>query len=148
MKLYNLKEDEVIKQIADEYEYWFTHIESKRQRRRDDIKLYVKESQDDVVDVHSIYTAVQTLMSINYLNEIAVEFTKRKNWDEERAINMNTCAKYDYGEMRLSVLDYVWELNRLMTGVGIQTNGDFDFTSIHPVLRQRWQKTKWRKQDL
>lgn len=73
-------------------------------------------------------------MAINYLNEIAVEFTKRKNGDEERAENANIVAQYDYSEMRLDVKDYIWEMNRLKTGVGIQIAGDFDFTSVHPNI--------------
>jgi len=54
-------------------------------------------------------------MAISYLNEISVEFTKRKNGDEERAVNANICAKYDYREMKLDVLDYTWEMNRYLT---------------------------------
>lgn len=134
MELYWLNKDNILHQIGTEYDYWYNHIEAKRQRRRDDLKLYVKESQDDVVDVHSIYTTIQTLMAINYLNEIAVEFTKRKPWDEERATNANIVAKYDYNEMNLSVKDYIWEINRLLYWCWIQTAWDFDFTSIHPTI--------------
>lgn len=135
MKLFGIKESDIIKKVNDEYIYWFNHIEQKRETRREDLLLYVKESQEDVVDIHSIYTTVQTLMSINYLNELSVEFTKRKNWDAERAVNANICAEYDYNEMWLDVLDYTWEMNRLLTWVGIQTNWDFDYTSIHPTIK-------------
>ena len=134
MKLYWLNEQDILKQVIDEYTYWYNHIEAKRQTRRDDIKLYVRESQEDRVDIHSIFTAIQTLLAINYTNEISVQFTKRKNWDEERAINANIVAEYDYNEMWLDVKDYIWELNRLLTWVWIQTAWDFDFTSIHPNI--------------
>lgn len=135
MKLYWKNSDDILKQIRNEYDYWLNHIEAKRQLRREDKLLYVRESQEDRVDVHSIYTTVQTLLAINYLNEIAVEFTKRKNWDEEKAVNTNICAEYDYWEMNLDTKDYVWEINRLLTWVWIQTNDDFDFTSIHPNIK-------------
>lgn len=134
MELYWLDKEHVLKQIRDEYDYGFNHIESKRALRREDKKLYVRESQQDRVDIHSIYTAIQTLVAINYINEISVEFTKRKNGDEEKSVNANICAEYDYGEMKLNVKDYIKEMNRLLTGVWIQTNGDFDFTSIHPTI--------------
>lgn len=126
--------DKILHQISQEYDYWYNHIEAKRQIRRDDLKLYVKESQWDVVDIHSIFTTIQTLMAIHYLNEIAVEFTPRKPWDEERARNANLVAKYDYNEMRLSVKDYVWLLNTLLYWCWIQTSGWFDFTSICPII--------------
>jgi hypothetical protein len=134
MKLYWLKEEKILNQISAEFDYGKNHIETKRTTRREDVKLYVRESEEDRVDVHSIYTTVQTLLAINYLNEIAVEFSKRKNWDEERAENANICAEFDYWEMDLDVKDYTWELNRLMTWVWIQTAWDFDFTSIHPTI--------------
>lgn len=134
MKLYWLKEEDILAQIINEYEYWFNHIESKRAIRRNDLDLYVKESQQDRVDIHSIYTTVQTLMAINYLNEIQVEFTKRKEWDEEIATNTNIVAEFDYTEMWLDVKDYIWEFNRLSTWVWIQTAWPFDFTSIHPTI--------------
>ena len=134
MKTYWLNKDKILSQISSEYSLWYTHIENKRAVRREDLKLYVRESQEDRVDVHSIYTTVQTLMAINYLNEISVEFTKRKDWDEERARNANIVAQYDYNEMDLSVKDYTWEINRLLTWVWIQTAWDFDFTSVHPNI--------------
>lgn len=134
MNLYWLSEDDILCQISWEYDYWYNHIENKRAIRREDLKLYVKESQEDVVDIHSIYTTIQTLMAISYLNEIAVEFTKRKPWDEERAANANITAKYDYNEMNLSIKDYIWEINRFLFWVGIQIAWDFDFTSIHPTI--------------
>lgn len=134
MKLFWLKESNILHQISSEYDLGYNHIEKKRETRREDLKLYVRESKEDRVDVHSIFTTVQTLLSINYLNEIAIEFKKRKPWDEERAINANIIAKYDYNEMDLSVKDYIWEINRLLTWVWIQTAWDFDFTSIHPTI--------------
>lgn len=134
MKTYWLNEDKILSQISSEYSLWYNHIENKRAVRREDLKLYVRESQEDRVDVHSIYTTVQTLMAINYLNEISVEFTKRKDWDEERARNANIVAQYDYNEMDLSVKDYTWEINRLLTWVWVQTAWDFDFTSVHPNI--------------
>ena len=134
MKLFWLKESNILHQISSEYDLGYNHIEKKRETRREDLKLYVRESKEDRVDVHSIFTAVQTLLSINYLNEIAIEFKKRKPWDEERATNANIIAKYDYNEMDLSVKDYIWEINRLLTWVWIQTAWDFDFTSIHPTI--------------
>lgn len=135
MKTYGFSEENILKQIKDEYDYGFQHIESKREIRKDDLKLYVRESQEDRVDIHSIYTAIQTLLSINYLNEIAVEFTKRKNGDEEIAANANIVAEFDYSEMKLDIKDYIWEFNRLTTGVGIQTSGGFDFISVHPIIQ-------------
>jgi len=135
MKLYWLNEDIILRQVRSEYEYWYTHIEQKRTTRRDDLRLYIKEHKEDVVQIHLIYTAIQTLLAINYQNEITVEFQKRKNGDEERAKNTNIIAEYDYWEMNLDVKDYVWEFNRLVTGVWIQTNWDFDFISICPTVQ-------------
>ena len=135
MNLFWLKEESILKQIDNEYNYGLEHIEKKREIRREDIKLYVRESQEDRVDIHSIFTTIQTLLAINYMNEIAVKFTKRKDWDEERASNANIIAQYDYNEMNLEVLDYVKEMHRLMYWVWIQTNDDFDFTSICPSIK-------------
>lgn len=134
MNLYGYKKEDILKQIRNEYDYGYNHIEAKRQLRRDDKLLYVRESQQDRVDIHSIYTAIQTLMAIFYLNEIAVEFSKRKNGDEERAENANIVAEFDYNEMRLDVIDYVGALYKFMCGIKIQINGDFDFTSVHPTI--------------
>jgi hypothetical protein len=134
MKLYWLDKQDILKQIESEYNYWYDHISNKREIRRGDLKLYVRESKEDRIDIHSIYTTIQTLLAINYMNEIAVKFSKRKNWDEERAENANICAEYDYWEMNLDVKDYVWEINRLLFGCWIQVAGDFDFVSICPRI--------------
>lgn len=135
MELYWLTEAEILAQVKEEYLYGLNHIEQKREKRREDKKLYVRESEADRVDIHSIYTAVQTLLAINWLNQVAVEFKKRKNGDEEMAANANIMAEFDYKEMRLPVKDFVWNENKFLTGVGIQIPDDFDFTSIHPNIQ-------------
>ena len=94
----------------------------------------MKESQQDKVDIHSIYSLVQTLMAINYLNEISVKFTKRKPWDEDRATNANIVAEYDYGEMNLSRKDFIKDMNKYFTWVWIQTSGKFDIVTICPSI--------------
>ncbi len=134
MKLFWLKKESILKQVKSEYEYWFNHIGTKRQKRRDDKELYVKESAKDTVDIHSIFTAIETLMAIYYLNKISVKFTKRKPWDEERATNANIVAEYDYWEMNLERKDYIWNKSKFMTWVWIQTSWPFDMVSICPSI--------------
>lgn len=129
------KTEERLKQIRQEYDYWFNYIDWKRTKRRDDLELYIKEAEQDKINTNSIYVIVQTLMSIYWQNKLSVKWQGKDRFDREKAKNTNKIAKYDYKEMWISELDYDLEFSRFMTWVWVQISDGFDFTSIVPKIK-------------
>ena len=122
----------IINQVNTEYNYWFDFIEVKREKRREDLETYVLESAKEKVNIHSIYSQIQTLMSIYYQNKISVKWQWRNRFDREVAMNTNKVAKYDYKEMGVDVLDYKLQFDVFMKWVWVLALDWFDKNSILP----------------
>jgi hypothetical protein len=68
--------------------------------QEDDIRnKYVPISTEDKVNIHSIYTTIQTRMSVYYSDKMIVEFAPRKKTFIEKAAQINRLAQFDYDEM-------------------------------------------------
>lgn len=120
-KFYWMDSDIILKQIKDEYKQWYEAISAKRKQREEDIKnKYVPMSSDDKVNIHSIYTSIQTLLSVYYSDKMLIEFAPRKKNLIEKAAQINRLAEFDYNEMWLDKIDYEWTFDAFMLWVWIK----------------------------
>jgi hypothetical protein len=71
-------------------------------------KYYVAATKEDKVSVHTIYTTMQTLMSVFYNDKAVVEFEGRTSSAQSYADNLNKLVEFDYDEMGLDKVDYQW----------------------------------------
>ncbi len=130
-----MDKQDLLNRVNKEYSYWFDFVETKRDKRREDLETYVLESSKEKVNIHSIYSQVQTLMSIYYQNKISVKWQWRNRFDREVALNTNKVAKYDYGEMDVEVLDYKLQFDVFMKWVWVMIADWFDKLQILPKWR-------------
>lgn len=130
-----MDKQDLLNRVNKEYSYWFDFVETKREKRREDLETYVLESSKEKVNIHSIYSQVQTLMSIYYQNKISVKWQWRNRFDREVALNTNKVAKYDYGEMDVEVLDYKLQFDVFMKWVWVMIADWFDKLQILPKWR-------------
>jgi len=131
---YNINEDDILTQIENEYNLWYEAVSEKRRIREDDIRdKYVPLATDDKINIHSIYTAVQTLMSIHFSDSMIVEFAARRKNQIEKAAQINRLAEFDYSEMKLEKLDYIWNFDRFFHWVWIKVIDGWDKYTQTPV---------------
>ena len=117
---YWLDNDELLKQVDYEYNQWLEAVITKRTEREDDLKKYVPTTKDDKVNIHTIFTTIQTLMSVYYSDKMNVEFSPRRKEYIPKAEQINRLAQFDYDEMWLSKIDYEWMWNTLFFWVWIK----------------------------
>lgn len=132
---FSLKEDDVIRQVRLEYEQWLDAVRTKRAIRDSDIKEYVPSTKKDKVHINSIFTTIQTLMSVYYTDKMNVKFFWRKEANRELADNLNKLAEFDYDEMDLETIDYHWNFDRFLFWVGIKILDGWNSTTNTPIAR-------------
>ena len=130
-----MNEENLLEKIRKEKDYSFNYIDQKKNKKREDFWLYMRESEADKINTNTVYVAMQTLMSIYWQNKIVIKWIWRDRFDREIAINTNKVAKFDYKEMWISELDYELEFNRFLYWVWVQISDWFDFTSIVPKIK-------------
>lgn len=132
------KEQEVLSQISNEYQAWLLATRQKRARMRNDLnKYYVEATKKNKVNVHSIYTTMQTLMSVHYTDKATVKFTWRTETADKYAQNLNKIARFDYEEMDLDKINYQWYWDAFFHWVGIKTIEWWDDITKTPIARVR-----------
>jgi len=133
---YWIDSQDILQQIKIEYKQWLEAVEWKRKEREDDLRnKYVPITRDDKVNVHSIYTTVQTLMSVYYSDKMLVEFYPRSKNLAEKAAQINKLAEFDYDEMWLSKLDYEWHWDSFFFWVWIKIIDWWDKVRQTPIAR-------------
>lgn len=119
--LYQLDSELVLKQIRNETDLSENAIQKKRLGREKDLKeLYVPAEKKNKVNINSIYTTMQTLMSVFYTDRMEVTFQPRKITSLDKAESWNRLAEFDYSEMNLEEVDYQWNWDRFFFWVGIK----------------------------
>lgn len=119
---YWLNEEALIVQVRNEYQQWLDSVTAKRRLRENDMKkVYVPTTKKDKVNINSVYTTMQTLMSVYYADRMNVEWVGRKISSNTVAKGLNKVAQFDYNEMGLDKLDYQWNWDRFFFGIGIKT---------------------------
>lgn len=136
MKLYGMEEESILKQIEQEYLIGYNSVEQVRQQKRDDKEVFFSQNRDEnKINVRTVFQAFRMKMAIRYSNRPKAEWTRRRAGDTERAKNANRVWKFDRKEMGLDKADYLTYENIDKVGVGIQTNGNFNFVTICPFIK-------------
>ena len=118
---YKVDEELLVSQIQSEYTSGLESVQAKRKIRENDVKkFYVPTTKKDKVSINSVYTTLQTLMSVYYADRMVVEWIGRKITAMGTANSLNSVAKFDYDEMGLDKLDYKWNWDRFFFGVWIK----------------------------
>ena len=131
-----MTEDSILKQIEQEYLVGYNAIEQVREQKRQDKEIFFSPNRDEnKIQVRTVFQAFRMKMAIRYSNRPKAEWTRRRAWDTERAKNANRVWKYDRKEMWLDVIDYLTYENIDKVGVGIQTAGNFNLTTICPSIK-------------
>lgn len=130
-----LKEEDVLNQIRNEYEQWLATVQTKRKKRVQDWKKFVPINKKDKVNINSIYTTIQTLLSVFFSDKMTVKWTSRKPSSQSKADQLNKVSEFDYEEMGLEKIDYQWMFNTFMDWVGIKIIDGWDKDKQVPVAR-------------
>lgn len=118
---YGVDEELLVAQIQTEYQSGLDSVQAKRKIRENDVKkFYVPTTKKDKVNINSVYTTIQTLMSVYYADRMVVEWIGRKISAMGTANSLNSVAKFDYDEMDMEKLDYKWNWDRFFFWVGIK----------------------------
>lgn len=132
---YGLSEEMVLKQVEGEYNAWRWAVESKRTAKEKDLRdLYVPKTKRNKVNINSVYTTMQTLMSVYYWDRMNVKFEGRTKSSSPYADNLNKMAEFDYDEMNLEEIDYKWNWDRFFFGVGIKVLDGWDSKTQTPIF--------------
>lgn len=91
-------EENILKQIKEEYKEGFEHVRSKREIKQKELKDYV-ETTDKKIKKHIIYTFMQTYMSVFYTGTLNVRWSGDGGRIQEKAENLNEVAEFDYKEI-------------------------------------------------
>jgi hypothetical protein len=129
-------EEVLIKQVQGEFDAWRAAIETKRRIKEKELQtLYVPAVKRGKVNVNSIYTTMQTLMSVYYGDRMNVQFEGRSKAVAQLANNLNKMATFDYEEMDLDKIDYKWNWDRFFFWVGIKVLDGWDANTSTPIFK-------------
>lgn len=135
-KEYWLKEEDVLNQIRREKEIGEDYVRKKRSNREKDLEsLYVPSEKKDKININSVYTTMQTLMSVYYTDKMTVQFDARKPTWIEKASNLNKIAEFDYDKMNLEQIDYQWAWDSFFFWVGLKVVDWWNKTTATPVAK-------------
>lgn len=133
---YWISEGDIIKQIDGEYTAGHWAVAPKLTAKEKELKdLYVPRTKKGKVNINSIYTTMQTLMSVYYWDRMNVQFEWRTKGAAPYASNLNKMAEFDYDEMNLEEIDYKWNWDRFFFGVGIKVLDGWDEETSTPIFR-------------
>lgn len=123
----------VLNQIRNEYDQWLTSIQVKRKNRTKDWAKFVPINKKDKININSIYTTIQTLLSVYYSDKQTVKWTSRKPSSQSKAEQLNKVSEFDYDEMNLDHIFYNWFFNCFMDGVWILVMDWWDSEKQCPI---------------
>lgn len=131
-----VNKDDILQKISQEVSMATQYVSSKRVTFRDRLKLYNNQrKQRDKVAILTIYTTVNTLLAVNYTDDITVEFTGREFGDNILSDNINSVATFDHEEMGLDQINYLVQWDRLFYGVGIRDISTFNIVTNTPIVK-------------
>lgn len=133
---YWIEEEKIVKQVKWEWEIGSSTITSKRDAKEKDLeKYYVPATKKNKVNINSIYTTIQTLMSVYYNDRSIVEFAPRKSASQIYADTLNKMAEFDYDEMWLDEIDFQWNFDRFFFWVGIKVLDWWNKVTSTPISK-------------
>lgn len=106
----------VMKELQDSYNY----TELKRQKKRDQLKLYVNQDKEpERISDNSLYSAMQSWMATTTSDQKSVAWLGRDWMDENIAENLNHLSKFDWEEMDMPEHEIKRRWNEGMFGLSI-----------------------------
>lgn len=106
----------VMKELQDSYNY----TELKRQKKRDQLKLYVnQEKEPERISDNSLYSSMQSWMATTTSDQKSVAWLGRDWMDENIAQNLNDLSKFDWEEMDMPEHEIKRRWNEGMFGLSI-----------------------------
>ncbi len=133
---FGLDPEMILAQVRQEYKAWLDFVISKRDLFRRRLALYSAQKKTaEKLHINTIYSVIQTLLSLYYTDEISVKFVPREFGDNDLAANLGKLAKFDYDEMELDKLNYQVQWDRFFFGVGIRIRTGWDDNRKLPMFR-------------
>ncbi len=113
------KLEKIKSQIKKEYSEWQEFYNTWIAPKRDNAKYLLWEKSSKKIHVRSIWSILQTLLSIFYIDVRKVVFSSQWSEWEYIAETYNKLAEYDYKKMRKHLYDYIKVFYWLIYGIGI-----------------------------
>lgn len=136
IKLVGLSKAEILQQISQEVTLATNYVVSRREQFRTRLALYNNQrKQRDKIGILTLYTTINTLLAVNYTDEITAEFTGRNFSDSKLSENINNVAEFDQDEMGLAEVNYFVQWDRFFFGVGLRDVSTFNTTTNTPIAK-------------
>jgi len=130
-----LSHKEVLDQLSIQHKQSLNYVQSRREDFRTRLKLYNNQKkQKDKIGILTMYTAINTLLSVYYNDELTVSFSGRSIASEAHSSKWNKLAEFDQEEMGLDEVNYWNQWNKLFYGVGIRAISSYDTSTQTPKV--------------
>lgn len=121
-------------QIQAECDLAFWALKPLMDERMVRLRLYNNQKRDrDAVGDPLMFTTHQTVLASLYADTLGATFTGREEGDQPAAEAVSSMATFDAAEMEKDVLDYIWDFDATLFGVGLLDMSAYDRTRLVPV---------------
>lgn len=121
MNLYWQNEQDVLQKVIEEKNLSDQYFEAKRETFRDRIRLINwQDKWKDKVNINTAASTINTLIALNYQDELQVKFYPRWIEDYDITDTLEDLAKFDFDEMDNDSKNYQKEFDRLFYWVSIR----------------------------
>ena len=133
MKLYWFSQDEILNQVKQEKNFSKDYFEQKRDIFRDRIRLINwQDKWKDKVNINTAASIINTLIALNYQDELTVKFYPRWIEDYDITDTLESLAKFDFDEMWSDTKNYQKEFDRLFYWLSVRTFCAFNWDRNTP----------------
>jgi len=130
-------QDDILVHLQEQRRASLNFVEKKRTLFRERFKDYTNVTNDkSKIYVRLIFSVMQTLMSLHYIDQMTVEFIGRQLWASEVAEKLWNLAEFDYEEMDFEKIMFSVERDRLFFGTWIMVYDHWDKVKNHPVYKR------------
>ena len=134
-KLDEKAQEQIVRQVNDEYELSLKFNDNKRQNLLRRLKLYNNQRRDpDAIGDPLMFTVFNTIHAALWDDHLLQTWEGRGGeGDEDVEENLNAMSSYDYDLMRKAELDYYWNWDTEAAGRGLLWMMEFDRKRMVPV---------------
>lgn len=119
--------EEILTKIKQEKDLSSNYFEEKRDIFRDRIRLVNwQDKWKDKVNINIAASTINTLIALNYQDELTVKFYPRWIEDYDITDTLESLAKFDFDEMWMDTKNYQKEFDRLFYWVSVRSFCRFD----------------------
>lgn len=135
-ELNEIKRDELLKQIRDEYAVWLDYITPKRNQIIKRLEKHLKQNKQPwLMNINLIDNTITTLIAGSYLDAPQTKFISRDMFlENEQADTLNNMYEFDWEEMDYQQIDYQVKWDRYFFGMGIAYRHWFDNAKKAPIF--------------